>query len=87
LSNAPGMTLAGMQRKTPKGGFSALCDATPRASSRLFGQSLEGEFSEVELPLYGVLGGSHSPGPTPGGILMYRTGRSSYPYIRSRGAQ
>jgi hypothetical protein len=37
LSNAPGMTLAGMQRKTSKGGLSTLCDATPRASSRLFG--------------------------------------------------
>jgi hypothetical protein len=39
LSNAPGMTLAGRQRKTPKGGFSVLCGATLWASSRLFGQS------------------------------------------------
>src|SRR3712207_3388732 len=51
LSNAPGMTLAGMHRKTPKGGFSALCDATPRASSSLFGQSLYRQLGE--LP-YGV---------------------------------
>src|SRR3712207_6847018 len=37
---------AGMQRKTPKEGFSALCDATPRASSRLFGQSQKGRSEE-----------------------------------------
>jgi hypothetical protein len=40
-----------MQRKTPKGGSSALCDATPRASSRLFGLSLYRQLGE--LP-YGV---------------------------------
>jgi hypothetical protein len=29
----------------------------------------EGEFSEAELPLYGVLGSTHSSGTTPMGIL------------------
>jgi hypothetical protein len=31
----------------------------------------------------GVLRSSHSSGPTPCGILMYRTGKCCYPYIRT----
>src|SRR5687767_9737402 len=39
--------------------------ATGSTPIRSFHTVSEGKFSEVELPLYGFLGSSHSPGPAP----------------------
>src|SRR5215213_8403370 len=46
-------------------GVSCYRRATIRASPTTFHTVSEGEFSEVGLPLYGVLRSSHSASPTP----------------------
>src|SRR5687768_6868947 len=50
-----------------------------RARERPSTECVEGAFSEVELRVDGILRSSHSSGPTPSGIRMYKTGRCRYP--------